>query len=844
MKFLLRRKLLAVLVVAGSVILVAILYLTYRNTLNVIEGAASIERTQEVLIESGHLAMNVKEMQVAGRVYLVTRKESFLDSIPAWERSAEAHVARLRTLISDNPAQIPRVDTLGILLKQRTNMSSLVLASRSGVPEATILQLFEESKSYEDSFQRAIGRFQAEEYRLLRIRKSEGEAIVRQFEWFLIGLILVFVILKIVVFASVRVGESLKVKLTERNASLEKAIREFGDYKYALDESAIVAITDHRGIITHVNDNFCKISKYSREELIGKDHRIVNSGYHTKEFIRNIWQTISTGQVWKGELRNRARDGSIYWVYTSIVPLLNELGRPQQYLAIRSDITERKIADEIKAANMRLEVEIQEKKAELADIFEMMKDAFVILDSDFRYCYVNKRFTEMAQKDGERIIGKYIWDEFPDAVGTPTFHAINDAAKEQRYIGQVDYYPALDIYYENHIYPTSRGLSIVIRDVTAQRRAEKKLQESEHLYRMIASSIPGSAIILIDKDYRYFLIEGDLLEKVGYSKAELLGGKASDVLPRELYEATEPSFRRVFNGETFSAEFNRKGYDLLVKYVPLHDAQGAVYSAMIVSMDVTELKVSQRKVVELNAQLERKIAERTHQLEVVNKELESFSYSVAHDLRSPLRGIAGYSSILSEDHGEKLDEEGKRVLGEIQYNVGKMGSLIDDLLTFSRLGRKEVRKAPVDMQTLVEDVLKEIPGTLADIRRTDLNAAYGDFALLKQVLMNLLSNAIKYSSKRAHPAIKISSSEKEGMILYSVADNGVGFDMKYADKLFGVFQRLHSSEEFEGTGVGLAIVKRIINRHGGDVWADAKEDQGATFYFTLPTIPTEQDIKL
>jgi light-regulated signal transduction histidine kinase (bacteriophytochrome) len=254
---------------------------------------------------------------------------------------------------------------------------------------------------------------------------------------------------------------------------------------------------------------------------------------------------------------------------------------------------------------------------------------------------------------------------------------------------------------------------------------------------------------------------------------------------------------------------------------------------------VTELKEAERKIAELNTGLEKRITDRTRQLEEANKELESFSYSVAHDLRSPLRGVAGYANMLYEDHRKKLDEEGNRVLDEIRYNANKMGILIDDLLAFSRLGRKEVRKAPVDMKMLIEDVLKEMPQNTADIRVVDVKNAFGDFALLKNVVTNLLSNAVKYSSKRSHPTVRIASRESENMIVYSIADNGVGFNMKYADKLFGVFQRLHSMEEFEGTGVGLAIVKRIVNRHGGEVWVEAKEDEGATFYFTVPAIPAE-----
>jgi PAS domain S-box-containing protein len=842
MKISFKRKSVTVLIVLGSMVLMSILFLSYRSTLSVIEGSGLIEHTQQILLESDQLAMDVKDIQVNGRVYLVTRNDSFLQQVSLKEKSASAHLQKLRTLVSDNPSQVERADTLKRLLARHTNVSALILASakHDSVASASALNLFLESKLFEDEFHKTINEFQEEEYRLLSLRKTTSHNSVTRLEWFFGGLTFTFVVLLGIIMGSVRQGGILKAKLTEHNVNLEKTLKEVTEYKYALDESAIVAITDPRGMIKHVNDNFCKISKYDRDELIGKDHRIINSGYHSKEFIRNIWQTISSGNVWKGELRNRAKDGSIYWVYTSIVPFLNETGKPYQYLAIRSDITERKVADEIKSANIRLEIEIQEKKAELSDVLEKMKDGFVMLDNDLIYRYVNRKFSELAQKDAEKIIGRYIWDEFPDVVGSSTYNAINDALRERKYICHMDYYPPLDVWHENNIYPTPTGLSIVIRDVTAEMRAERKLLESERLYRMIASSIPGTVICLVDTDYRYLLVEGDMLEKVGYSREGLLGKKAIDVLPGERYNAIEPLFKRVFAGETFSVEIRRGNYDFLLRHVPLKNERDEIYAAMIVSIDVTDVKDAEREVAELNADLEKRITERTAQLEVANKELESFSYSVAHDLRAPLRGVAGYASMLSEDHKDNLDEEGERLLREIEYNAGKMGTLIDDLLTFSRLGRKEVRRGEVDMEGLISDVLNDLKKGLAEIIVKDIKPVYGDFALLKHVLTNLLSNAVKYSATRSHPVIRVSSCEREGKIIYSVSDNGVGFDMQYANELFGVFQRLHSSEEFEGTGVGLAIVKRIITRHGGEVWADAKEGHGATFYFTIPVVPAEQ----
>jgi len=236
-------------------------------------------------------------------------------------------------------------------------------------------------------------------------------------------------------------------------------------------------------------------------------------------------------------------------------------------------------------------------------------------------------------------------------------------------------------------------------------------------------------------------------------------------------------------------------------------------------------------------QLEIRVRERTAALEAANKELESFSYSVSHDLRSPLRAIDGFSRILQEDHAATLDAEGRRLLGVIRDNSRNMGELIDDLLEYSRLGRKPLANAAIDMKRLVDEVLAELPasdGSAPRLELGELPPAHGDRTLLKQAWANLLANAVKFSSKREQPLIAVSGREDGAQCVYCVKDNGAGFDMRYHDKLFSVFQRLHGADEFEGTGVGLAIVQRVIARHGGRVWAEGAVDAGAAFHFSLP----------
>jgi signal transduction histidine kinase len=237
-------------------------------------------------------------------------------------------------------------------------------------------------------------------------------------------------------------------------------------------------------------------------------------------------------------------------------------------------------------------------------------------------------------------------------------------------------------------------------------------------------------------------------------------------------------------------------------------------------------------------ELAQRVRDRTAQLEAANKELEAFSYSVSHDLRAPLRAIDGFSRIILEDYLEKLDDEGRRYLNIIRSNTQKMGQLIDELLLFSRLGRQEIRASGIDMGKLAKAVSEElklaVPERKLKFTINTLIPGQGDQAMIRQVFVNLLSNAVKFTRPKERAVIEVDGRSEGNENVYTVKDNGVGFDMQYVDKLFGVFQRLHSSEEFEGTGVGLAIVQRIIHRHGGRVWAEGKVGEGASFYFTLP----------
>ena len=363
---------------------------------------------------------------------------------------------------------------------------------------------------------------------------------------------------------------------------------------------------------------------------------------------------------------------------------------------------------------------------------------------------------------------------------------------------------------------------------------QRKVKAEDYRTQMAGIFAYGTqGIILTNEDGEIVLVNPYTEKLFGYKSKELIGSKINSVLPESNNDGWMPD------------NIGGVEYGIRKDLVALHKNK----SEFPVEVSVNKYQSSRKTsvVTFVNDITQRKITEeilkaKGDQLEVANRELEAFSYSVSHDLRSPLRAVGGYAQMLEEDYNAVLDDEGKRLLGNIRTSAQRMGVLIDDLLSFSRLGRKDIKKSSVNMNHVAQAAVADIhQGRKHDatVNIQPLHAAWADPSLILRVMVNLLSNAIKYSSKTVSPVVDISSTEDGGGVTYCVKDNGVGFDMKYAHKLFGVFQRLHSDEEFEGTGVGLAIVQRIVHKHGGKIWAEGKEGSGASFYFSLPLAPSE-----
>lgn len=328
---------------------------------------------------------------------------------------------------------------------------------------------------------------------------------------------------------------------------------------------------------------------------------------------------------------------------------------------------------------------------------------------------------------------------------------------------------------------------------------------------------------------------------LGIPRTDLIGKNDYDLFPRDEAEFFQQKDRETLRGKMLvdipeEPIQTRRGLRWLhTKKVPIVDERGLPSHLLGISEDITDRKRAEQELRALAAAL----ATRSDELEAANKELEAFTYSVSHDLRAPLRAIDGFSRVLLEDHAPTLDAEAQRLLSIVRKNTQAMGRLIDDLLVFARLGRQPLRLQRVDMSPLVRALINDLrsghPERAVEVEVGPLPAASCDLTLIRQVWTNLIGNAFKYTRPRAAGQIAIGGARGDGEIVYTVKDNGVGFDMRYAHKLFGVFQRLHAADEFEGTGVGLALAHRIVQRHGGRIWAEGELDRGATFFFALPS---------
>ena len=640
--------------------------------------------------------------------------------------------------------------------------------------------------------------------------------------------------------------------------------------------SASVVITNPDGYIEFVNPKFSEITGYTFSESIGKNPRILKSGKQPQSFYEELWKTLSSGTAWKGEFLNKKKNGELYWESALISPIKNEVGEIINYLAVKDDITERKrteIARRIQLNIARfshsakvIEDLLRTIRQELNQLFDTtnffvaryfpesgtMKqllfndemDSFDVWDARKSYSGQVAITAKTIFLRGEEIEA-FRSEHNLDFLGTSAACWLGVPIIMNNQTGGVmviQHYTDTQAYnssdvalfemiaHETGIYLERKQL---IEDLIT---AKEKSEESEERFKSLHNASFGGIAI---HDHGLILeCNLGLAEMTGYTVEELRGGMDGLLL---ISESTRDLVRKNIAAgyekpyEAIGVKKNGEEYPLRL------EARNVTYKGKPVRTvefrDITDIKRAEGALKQLNAELEMRVQQRTAELEASNKELESFSYSVSHDLRAPIRAIQAFGAMLASEHSQQLDDEGKRLLGVIGDQTRRMGKLIDDLLSFSRLGRQQMEVMKVDLAEIARNVFHELTVSIPDrVIQFDCKPsipAMGDHAMLHVAFTNLLANAIKFTLPRIPANIEVGVTDDEGEVVYYVKDNGVGFDMRYSDKLFGVFQRLHSMQDFEGTGIGLSMVQRIVQHHGGRIWASSKVNEGATFFFTL-----------
>ncbi len=605
---------------------------------------------------------------------------------------------------------------------------------------------------------------------------------------------------------------------------------------------AIIALDLH-GRVTQWNRAAECLFGWEADEITGQPYPLLPA--EDEESFRRFFTHTLHGEVLNNiEVRRQKKDGTLVDVSMSTAPLCAAGGEIGGIMVMMTDITERRRGEEaLRESEERYRL-LFENNPHPMWVFDLKTLAFLAVNDAAveHYGYSRDEFLAMTIRD---IRPQEDVQALCDDVAKVTdgFRAAG-IWRHRKKDGSI-----MNVEISSHttLFAGRRAEVVLANDVTERLAAEDALRENEALLRTVLETLPVGVWLVNDKGE---IVQGNPAGKEIWGGAKYVcmdrfgeykgwwAGSGRLIEPEKWGAARairtgESSLNEVVEIECFDG--TRK--TILHSSVPLRNHDRRISGAIVVNQDITERKEAEEEIRKLNAELEKRVRERTAQLESANRELESFSYSVSHDLRAPLRHIDGFSRMLMEDYGEKIDGEGRDFLFRLRHASQRMSQLIDDLLKLSKVTRSELNRQQVNLSRMAQVTMLELrqsqPERRVTVKIAEDVSANGDARLLRVLMENLLANAWKYTGKQEESVIEFGVAEIAGKTTYFIRDNGVGFDMAYADKLFAAFQRLHRADEFEGTGVGLATVQRIINRHGGRIWAESAVGAGATFYFTL-----------
>lgn len=612
------------------------------------------------------------------------------------------------------------------------------------------------------------------------------------------------------------------VYLAQNLAERKKIEEELRTKDNAIRSSlSAIAISDIKGNLTYINPSFLKIWGYDNDkDVLG---RSAVEFWHREEFIPEIIQKIQEEGHWFGELVGKKKNGEIFNAQVSANLISNPEDNIIGIMASFVDITKLK----------RTERKLQESEERLRKFMDSTPDSLALMDSNLIFIAVNKTGYKAFGKTEEEIIGKNISEVNPHLLETGRYDQFVDVVKTGKslVIDELVPHPQFgDIYLSVRAFKVGEGLGLIITDITKRKKAEielkkslKTLQISEESLQTLLNSI-DSPVLLKDRDGTHITVNKTAADVSNKTIDELIGSKEIPFPPELVTTLKEKEEEVIRSGKPVQFDVKIFGNFLQVSIFPIFDAKGNIQRLSIFTSDITKSK-----------NLEHKLQESLQELQTVNKELKDFAYVVSHDLKAPLRGIRSLADWLLEDYSDKLDDQGKELLALMSGRVDLMNKLIQGILDYSRIGRDREETSKINVDNLLAEVIDLLapPENISFIFENEITTAFCDRTRLQQIFQNLLSNAITFMDK-PHGTIKIRGWEEGQNWKFSVSDNGPGIESKYHEKIFQPFQTLTPRDEQETSGVGLALVKKIIENYGGTIWVESKVGSGSTFFFNLP----------
>jgi len=629
-------------------------------------------------------------------------------------------------------------------------------------------------------------------------------------------------------------------------------------FKSAFENAPVgVSFTLPDGTVRHANATFAEMLGYTVPELEGMTVAEITPPDDRAETASLIAATLAgDSDHSKMDKRYLRKDGSSVWTTAAVTLLRDAQGRPVNFVAMISDISARRDAERDLEENRRFLQRVLDVSPDLIYIFDLV---------EVRDVFANRELTELLGYEGRFFVdtGTQLLTDLvhPDDTLRLAAHRQRlrtlpegDVAtfeyRMRRYDGDWVWLRCAEAAFQRNAEGEVVRIIGTARDITEQRAAEEQVRRQRD-FSATVQRVAGALIVVLDPKGRIVAFNQACEAATGFTEAEMLGTSLWDrVIPPEQLEGVRATFDRLSAGQ-FPADYEndwltKDGGRRTIQWnnSAVLDGEGEVEYVIGTGIDITSRvqadegrREAERELAEMNVDLERRVLERTLELEVANEELEAFSYSVSHDLRSPLRALDGFSLALLEDYGDILDDTARDYLDRVRAGSQRMGVLIDDMLMLSRVSRHEMKREKADLSELARDVVAGLrqaePGREVEFTLPETLDANGDPGLLRTLLQNLLDNAWKFTARKPQAHIELGVDGQGSATTYFVRDDGAGFDPAYVDKLFTPFQRLHTAKEFPGTGIGLATVQRIVRRHGGRAWADGVVDGGATVYFTL-----------